>query len=643
MQIEIAENAGFCFGVLRAVNLAHEHAKITDKLYTLGDIIHNKFAVLELRQAGVLSEENLEKIPNGSKVLIRAHGVGLKVYEKLHENSCEVIDATCPFVKKIHEIVTNAEAEGSKIFVIGEKKHPEIIGISGYVQECQVFSNCDELEVFTKNNEEIKRKFVTIVMQTTLDRKNFIKIEKFIKKEYTNAKIFDTICRATNIRQNEVLSLAERNDAVIVIGDVKSSNTKRLYEISKSVCENSFLIESACDLEKICIKAEKIGITAGASTPASIIKEVKDKMSNQEQSFEEMLNESFKTLNTGDKVTGTVIHVAANEIQVDLGVKHSGYIAVSELSADPTYDVFANVSVGDKIESIVVRVNDVDGVINLSKKRIDAQKTWDVIEDAFAKDEPIEGTVIEENKGGVMVNVEGVRVFVPASLTGVPRGEEMSSIMREKVKMKVLEVSRHRRRVLASIRAVKDEVRKEAASKVWETIKQNEKYTGVVKSITSYGAFVDIGGVDGMVHVSELSWNRIKNPADVLKVGQEIEVYVLSLDAEKRKISLGYKDPDANPWKAFEKNYEVGDIATVKIVKLMPFGAFAQVIDGVDGLIHISQISEKRIVKPDEVLSAGQEVDAKIIEIDSEKQKVSLSIRAIGDDSSDFDSEDSAE
>ena len=641
MKVNIAKSAGFCFGVERAVNLAYENCKKSKKLYTFGDVIHNKHVTSELFEKGVISREDTNEIEDGADVLIRAHGVCPSVYEKLEKKNCNIIDATCPFVTKIHNIVKEQSAKNGVIFIIGSEEHPEVIGIKGCGCDVFVFSTIAELVQFTVNNPKYTQKQVSVVAQTTINRKNFEKIEEFIKKEYTKVKIFDTICRATDFRQKEVLLLAESNDAMIVIGDRKSSNSKRLFEISKSVCENSFFIEDATEIDEMNLDFKSVGITAGASTPASIIKEVKDKMSNQELSFEELLEQSFKTLNTGEKVTGIVTGVAANEVQVDLGVKHSGYIMVSELSDDPTYNVFDNVRVGEEIETIVVRVNDVEGMIMLSKKRIDAQKGWDTVEDAQDSKEILEGIVAEENRGGVIVLVNGVRVFVPASQTGVAKGDALSSILKTKVKLRILEVNRQRRRVLGSIRSVLNDARKEAADKIWETVAAGQKFTGTVKSLTSYGAFVDIGGVDGMVHVSELSWNRIKNPADVLSVGQEVSVYVLSLDKENRKISLGYKDPEGNPWKVFEKSFAIDDVTTVKIIKLMPFGAFAEVVPGVDGLIHISQISEKRIAKPDEVLKVGDEVAAKIIEIDTEKQKVSLSVRQANDgyDSDDYDAE----
>ena len=424
---------------------------------------------------------------------------------------------------------------------------------------------------------------------------------------------------------------------MVVIGDGKSSNTKRLAEICRESCPDVRLIERAADLEPSALsQANVVGITAGASTPAWIIKEVYDKMSEEnmeiEKSFAEMLEESIKTLNTGDKVKGKVVAITPTEIEVELGVKYPGYIPLSELSDDPSVKPEDVVKVGDEIETYIIRVNDVEGYAMLSKKRLDAVKVWEDIEEARENKTTLEGKVTEENKGGIVVNVKGVRVFVPASQSGQPRGADLSEMIGQTVSLRITEVNRARRRVVGSIRAVQYEARQAAQAAIWESIEVGKHYTGTVKSMTSYGVFVDIGGVDGMVHISELSWSRIKNPAEVVSVGDTLDVYVISFDPEKHKISLGVKDHSCNPWDTFMNTYKVGDVANVRIVKLMTFGAFAEVVPGVDGLIHISQIADRRIEKPGDVLSEGQMVDAKITAVDEEKQKISLSIRALLND-----------
>ena len=425
---------------------------------------------------------------------------------------------------------------------------------------------------------------------------------KKAKKECTNAEFFDTICGATSKRQEEAVQLAAQCGAMVVIGDRQSSNTRKLAELCREVCPSVQLIERVDDLELSPLRGtETVGITAGASTPAWIIKEVCDKMSDEimeiEESFADMLERSIKTLNTGDKVTGVITGITPTEIYVDLGTKHAGYIPVSELTDDPTAKVEDLVKVGDEIETFVVRVNDQEGVVTLSKKRLDVVKGWEDVEAAQEEQTVMEGVVTEDNKGGVVVSVKGVRVFVPASQTGLPRETPMSELLKKKVRLVITEVNRARHRVVGSIAKVQRAERAAAAEKVWAEIEDGKHYTGVVKSLTSYGAFVDIGGVDGMVHISELSWSRIKHPSEVVKVGDTVEVYVISADKEKKKISLGMKDHSQDPWTVFTSTYEVGDVANVRVVKLMTFGAFAEIVPGVDGLIHISQMCWPRATR----------------------------------------------
>ena len=407
--------------------------------------------------------------------------------------------------------------------------------------------------------------------------------------------------------------------------------------ICREHCSNVALVDNASDLDaKQFCNAVTVGITAGASTPAWIIKEVTKTMNEiinveavQEESFAELLEQSIKTLNTGDKVIGTVINIGNTEIQVDLGTKHAGYIPYDEVSADPSVKPEDILHIGDEIEVFVVRVNDQEGTVQLSKKKLDGLKIWDEMA-AYAEEKTtIEGVITEENKGGLVATHKGIRVFIPASQSGVAKGGDMSVMVGKTVQLKVTEVNRARRRVIGSIRAVSSEARKAAQEKIWAEIEKGKKYHGTVKSLTSYGAFVDIGGVDGMVHVSELSWNHIKTPAEVVKVGDEIDVYVISFDPEKKKISLGYKTAEMNPWNQFMTKYSIGDVVDAKVVKLMTFGAFAEILPGVDGLIHISQIADRRIGKPEDVLSEGQDVKVKITDVDAENKRISLSIRAL--------------
>ena len=634
MRLELARSAGFCYGVRRAVQMAEMAAEEGRPCVMLGPIIHNRDVIAYLESIGVGLVDTPEEVPPGTAVLIRSHGEGRPVHEALARLGRPVIDATCPNVSRIHQIVSRAEEGGRQVLIIGTRTHPEVAAIAGWCRRPVVLEGVAELSNWLETAPERRDIPLTMVSQTTSTRFIWDSCVEKAKKECTNLKIFDTICNATCKRQSEAQALAARSDAMVVIGGRESSTTKRLAELCGALCPMVVWIERAAELEpsNLCRKAS-IGITAGASTPEWIIKEVYDKMSDEnieiEESFAEMLEKSIKTLNTGEKVTGVVTGITPTEIYVDLGTKHAGYIPVSELTDDPTAKVEDLVKIGDEIETYVMRVNDQEGVVTLSKKRLDTVKSWDDIEQAREEHTTVEGVVTEENKGGVVVSIKGVRVFVPASQTGLPRETPMSQLLKQHVRLRITEVNRARRRVVGSIRAVEAEERAAKAAEVWANIEENKRYTGTVKSLTSYGAFVDIGGVDGMVHISELSWSRIKHPSEVVSVGDTVEVYVISFDKEKKKISLGMKDRSQNPWEVFTGKYQPGDVANVRVVKLMTFGAFAEVVPGVDGLIHISQIADHRIDKPGDVLSEGQMVDVKIIDIDYDNKKVSLSIRAL--------------
>ena len=634
MRLELARSAGFCYGVRRAVQMAEMAAEEGRPCVMLGPIIHNRDVIAYLESIGVGLVDTPEEVPPGTAVLIRSHGEGRPVHEALARLGRPVIDATCPNVSRIHQIVSRAEEGGRQVLIIGTRTHPEVAAIAGWCRRPVVLEGVAELSNWLETAPERRDIPLTMVSQTTSTRFIWDSCVEKAKKECTNLKIFDTICNATCKRQSEAQALAARSDAMVVIGGRESSNTTRLAELCGALCPMVVWIERAAELEpsNLCRKAS-IGITAGASTPEWIIKEVYDKMSDEnieiEESFAEMLEKSIKTLNTGEKVMGVVTGITPTEIYVDLGTKHAGYIPVSELTDDPTAKVEDLVKIGDEIETYVMRVNDQEGVVTLSKKRLDTVKSWDDIEQAREEHTTVEGVVTEENKGGVVVSIKGVRVFVPASQTGLPRETPMSQLLKQHVRLRITEVNRARRRVVGSIRAVEAEERAAKAAEVWANIEENKRYTGTVKSLTSYGAFVDIGGVDGMVHISELSWSRIKHPSEVVSVGDTVEVYVISFDKEKKKISLGMKDRSQNPWEVFTGKYQPGDVANVRVVKLMTFGAFAEVVPGVDGLIHISQIADHRIDKPGDVLSEGQMVDVKIIDIDYDNKKVSLSIRAL--------------
>ena len=648
MTVTVAKTAGFCYGVKRAVELAQQAAQDGKPCVMLGPIIHNAHVVDALAEQGVGCVNSPEE-PEGSRVIIRSHGESQAVYEQLRARGAEILDATCPNVGRIHELVRKAEQNGRLPVIVGTRTHPEVVATAGWCQRALVVESGQELEDWLREAPERKDLPLTLVSQTTSTKEIWDSAIKKAKKECTNVEIFDTICNATYNRQREAKTLSEQCEVMIVIGDPQSSNTRHLAELCQMRCDRVIWIESAEELSiQGLADVASVGITAGASTPGWIIKEVKNKMSEErfeiEESFAEMLEKSIKTLNTGDKVVGVVVNVTPTEIQVDLGTKHAGYIKQEEYSDDPSIKLEDVVHVGDEIETYVMRVNDQDGIVTLSKKRLDSVKNWETIEEARENKTVLEGVVKEENKGGVVVIIKGIRVFVPASQTGLRRNEPMTELVGTTVRLHITEVNRARRRVVGSIRSVLNEERAAKSQEIWDNIEVDKHYKGVVKSLTSYGAFVDIGGVDGMVHISELSWSRIKNPAEVVSVGDPLDVYVISFDPEKRKISLGVKDHSCNPWDKFMETYKVGDVANVRIVKLMAFGAFAEVVPGVDGLIHISQIADHRVEKPEDELEEGQIVDVKITDINQETQKVSLSRRAAlreaaADEEEDYDEE----
>ncbi len=647
MSVTVAKSAGFCFGVSRAVEVVEKAAQEGNQVVTLGPIIHNRHAVSHFEEMGVQVIDSPEQAQSGQTVIIRSHGVSRAVCEQLESRAVQIVDATCPFVKRIHVIVGNAEAEGRLPVIIGTRSHPEVEGIAGWCSKCQIFETPEELQNWAKSGEIPRDLPICMVCQTTSTESLWKFCTEIAKKEFTNLKIFDTICKATEFRQEEAAKLSADCQAMVVVGDTHSSNTGRLAMICREHCKRVVLVDNATELNpKFFSGAATVGITAGASTPAWIIKEVNKTMSEimnadaiQEENFEELLEKSIKTLNTGDKVTGIVTAIGAKDVQVDLGTKHAGYIPYDEVSVDPTVKPEDILKVGDEIEVFVVRVNDQEGTCQLSKKKLDSLKVWDDLAAWCEEKTVVDAVITEENKGGLVATVKGIRVFIPASQSGIAKGGDLASVVGQNVQMKITEVNRARRRVIGSIRAVTAEARKAAQEKLWNEIAEGAKYHGVVKSLTSYGAFVDIGGVDGMVHVSELSWNRIKTPAEVVSVGDEIDVYVISFDAAKHKISLGYKTAEMNPWNNFMTNYNVGDVVNAKIVKLMTFGAFAEILPGVDGLIHISQIDNKRIGKPEDVLSEGQEVQVKITDVDAENKRISLSIRALLQDEESGDEE----
>ncbi len=642
MPVKIIENAGFCFGVSRAVDLLYQQINNNTKnLYTFGDIIHNSEIINEMISHGVKTVNSANDLPSGSTVIVRAHGITKQDRMSLENKNINIVDATCPFVSKIQNIVKDRCNLGDVVLVGGNKNHPEVLGIISYANDVRVFENCDELEKLAQNEPDLLVKSTTIVWQTTFKLSEYEKCSNFIKKIFKNAKIYDTICNATEKRQLQTKELAKKSDVMIVVGDKKSSNTNKLFDVAKMFCKNTYFVQNAKEIPiKNLYKNKNIGITAGASTPNRIIEEVKQTMSelanntmvNEEMTFEEMLENSLKkVITTGDRVKGIVVGVNPAEVKVDLGTKQSGFITKDNFSADASIDLTTAVKIGDEIECIALRVNDIEGTIALSKKKVDAMRGFETIKAAYDEKTVLEAPVSEVTEGGLVVIVDNVRVFIPKSLTGKPASFDFATLKDEVVQFNVIEFSviRGRKKIIGSMKTIENEKRKAARKEFWENVNVGDKFEGVVKSLTTFGAFVDLGYVDGLLHITELSWKKIGHPSEVVNVGDLITVYVKAIDAEAKKISLGYKDPDSDPFVLFTNNNKVEDVVKVKIVSLMPFGAFANITEGVDGLIHISQLSNKRVNKPADVVSVGDEVDAKIVDINLETRKIGLSMKAL--------------
>ena len=632
MEITLAKKAGFCFGVSRAVKYLESEAE-KKKISTLGPIIHNDIVVESLKKKGVDVIEDISELKSGSCLAIRTHGVGKDTVDRLERDGIEYVDLTCPFVKKIHNIVYKYHNDGYRIVIVGDKNHPEVKGIDGW---------CEEKSIITLDISDINGKIdsngkVCLVCQTTMDKKTFENISGYVKSVCSDAVIFNTICSATGERQEEAAKTAQTADMMIVIGGSHSSNTNKLTSICKKYCSNTLQIENFEYLPQNIDIPKKIGITAGASTPSCIIKEVIDKMLENAKGAESFAQEfeeyekSLITLHTRDIVKGTVIGVTEKGVSVNLGYKSDGFIPASEVTEDDSADITQLVKPGDEVEAFVVRVNDVEGEVTLSMKKIESMKGMKEIEEAFESKAILEGKVTQLVNGGVIVVAKGVRVFVPLSQASDRFLADPSVLLNTTASFRIIDIKRFRgrTRIVGSIKSVIKEQKEALSAEFWANVEVGKRYEGVIKSITDFGAFADIGGVDGLIHISELSWSKIKHPSEVVKVGDVVDVYVIDFDKEKNKVSLGFKKAEDNPWNKVKEELSVGSVVDCKIVRIVPFGAFAQIFPGVDGLIHISQVANKRIGKVEDELTVGQHVNAKVVELDLEKQKIGLSIRAL--------------
>ena len=630
MSIEIAKTAGFCYGVKRAVEKTYEAiSEEKSEIVTLGNLIHNKGVVSDLEKHGVFSFDTPEEVPDGAAVIIRTHGVKKSTIEALSGH--KIIDLTCPFVSKIHKIAEEHYEKGYKIVIIGDKNHPEVVGINGWCGDDAIIT----YDMNFQMPSEYTEKPVCIVAQTTINRNVFVQIVQNIKNACKKVVVFDTICGATKDRQSEAYELSSRSDIMLVIGGRDSSNTKKLFEISSANCPETYFIENFEEIpQDLHIKNKKIGITAGASTPARTIEEVfttmEEKIRNEE-SFAELFEKyGTKTLNNGDIVDATVVEIRNNEIIVDLGgFKYNGQLALDQLSDDPYLKATDIVKVGDTIKVYVVGVNDAEGKVVLSRKKVIAMESWNKMLEAFESKTVLEGKIIKAVRGGVIALSDDMQIFIPARQVSTRYIQNLDMLLGNTVKIRLIEMDERKRRAIGSVRVLLEEEKKAAEDKFWQEAEIGKEYSGVVKSVTSFGAFVDLGGIDGLVHISELSWNKIKHPSEVVSEGDVLKVYIKDINPETKKISLGYKKAEDNPWIIAKAKINLGDVVKCKIVRMMPFGAFAEIMPNIDGLIHISQIADRKIGKPEEVLSIGQEVEAKVVALDWDLNKISLSIRAL--------------
>lgn len=635
MDIIIAESAGFCFGVKRAVETVYKEVSNSyqkEKVFTFGPIIHNEEVVKDLQSKGVVVLESMNELANikEGKVVIRSHGVGKNVYDLINKQKLELVDATCPFVKKIHNIVSDLSERNYQVIIIGDKNHPEVEGIIGWCQkEPIVINSIEELEKasFSINYTNNMGEKLGIVAQTTFNYNKFKDIVDIFSKKYYNGCVYNTICDATEKRQLEAKKIASDVDAMVVIGGKNSSNTQKLYDICINECANTYYIQTLVDLDLTAFESvSRVGITAGASTPNNIIKEVRESMS--ELSFEQLLNdEGMVTIRNGQVVEGKVIDVKADEIIVDIQYKSDGIITRSEYTNTPNVDLTTMVSVGDPITAKVIKTNDGEGQVLLSYKRVAAEKSYEKLEEAFNKKEVIKAPVAQVLDGGLSVVVDECRVFIPASLVSDGFEKNLEKYMGQEIDFVITEFNPKKRRVIGNRKMIILEKKAESAKKLFATIEIGQTIEGTVKNVTDFGAFIDLGGADGLLHISEMSWGRVESPKKAFKIGDKVTAFIKDINGEK--IALSLKFDSANPWVLAANKYAVGNEVTGKVARMTDFGAFIELEPGVDALLHVSQISNEHIAKPEDVFKIGQEVTAKVVDFKAEDKKISLSIKAL--------------
>ncbi|MEG1810073.1 MAG: bifunctional 4-hydroxy-3-methylbut-2-enyl diphosphate reductase/30S ribosomal protein S1 [Clostridia bacterium] len=668
MQIRVADNIGFCFGVERAISMAESCADGAKIVYTLGELIHNDEVIKELRDKHIIPAEKIDDIPCGSTVVIRSHGIGKSAYGQCDVRGFNIVDATCPFVKKIHGIVNEHYNNGYSIVILGEPSHPEVMGIAGW---------CDNTAAFVQTAEDAREYEcdgrVCLVSQTTFSSELFDRISSVVLSKYNDAKIFNTLCNTTRARQKEAGQLSGECTQMIVVGNRNSSNTEKLAAACRENCKNIQLISKVSELSLDKLHSNDIiGIVGGASTPNWIIREVITGMSelemtmagnpeeekcevateatatveepaaaisaadtaepveNADPNFEEAFEKTLVRIRNGQVLTGSVVQIVDGEVCVNIGYKSDGFIPRSEFSSDTDVNPADVVKIGDEIEVEVLKVNDGEGNVLLSHKNVESKKMWDTLmADDNIQDRIFDAVGREVVKGGLIASIEGVRAFVPASQLSTKYVENIGEFVGKELKLKVIEVDKSRKRIVASHKAVMQAEAEDAKKLIWGQLVVGSKINGVVRRLTDFGAFVDIGGIDGLVHVTDVAWGRVKHPSDVLTIGQEIEVLIRDVDVERQRVSLGYKQLQPKPWTLADQKYPVGVVVEGKVVRIVPFGAFVALEPTIDGLIHISQVGVRRIEKVEDEINVGDIVRCKVLDVNPEAKRISLSRREV--------------
>ena len=633
-----AEHSGFCFGVKQAIETTENQIKSNTggaRIYTCGPLIHNASVTDELANKGVSIIEKPEEAEPGSTVIVRSHGETEDFFKRAEKQGITVIDATCPFVTKIHRLVRDARDAGKQVMIVGDKGHPEVIGINGW---------CDN-EAFIVNSEAEAEEFTGsdafVVCQTTLKEELLDTVVKTLERKNVQLEVVNTICNATKERQEAAEKLSEEVDAMVVIGGRDSSNARKLYEICKKNCKYAYFVENIEDLPlKELRKCNRIGVAAGASTPERVIKEVIANMSesitkemNSMADYMDEIDASLRLPHTGEIVNGKVDQVNDNEVIVNMGCKKDGILTADEVSMEEGQTLTDLFKVGDEIQAKVLKTDDSDGGILLSKKKLEVNEHWNEINEALENKADIEVKVVKAVKGGVIASYKEVSGFIPLSQLSNRYVESADEFLGQTLSVKVSRVDQRRGRAVFSHKAVLAEERQKQLDEIWSTLQVDDIVEGTVMRFTDYGAFIDLGGIDGLLHISEISWGKLKHPDEVLKIGQKVEVKILSMNREKGKISLGLKQTMPEPWSVISDNYHVDQIVSGKVVQLKEYGAFVELEPGLDGLVHISEVANKRVNNIGDELTVGQEVSAKILDIDTERKRISLSIKdALGDE-----------